>query len=37
MLNAAYHFACPIYYAEHPEFLKSVIQDSEEELAKVHK
>ena len=37
MLNAAYHFACPIYYAEHPEFLNSVIQVSEEELAKVHK
>jgi len=37
MLNAAYHFACPIYYAEHPEFLKSVIQVSEEELSKVHK
>lgn len=37
MLNTAYHFACPIYYAEHPEFLKSVIQVSEEELSKVHK
>jgi uncharacterized protein (TIGR02466 family) len=37
MLNAAYHFACPIYYAEHPEFLNSVSQVSEEELAKAHK
>ncbi len=37
MLNTAYHFACPIYYAEHPEFLNSVSQVSEEELAKAHK
>lgn len=35
-LNVAYHFPCPIYLIERPDFLKEVIEVSEEALAVRH-
>jgi uncharacterized protein (TIGR02466 family) len=36
-LNVAFHFPCPIYLIERPDFLKSVMEVSEESLAAQHK
>lgn len=36
-LNVAFHFPCPIYLIERPDFLKSVTEVSEESLAQQHK
>ena len=36
-LQVAYHFPCPIYLIERPDFLKSVTEVSEESLAEQHK
>jgi len=35
-LQAAFHFPCPIYLIERPDFLASVMEVSEESLAKQH-
>ena len=35
-LDVAYHFPCPIYLIERPDFLASVMEVSEESLAKQH-
>lgn len=36
-LEVAFHFACPIYLIERPDFLASVTEVSEESLAQQHK
>lgn len=36
-LNVAFHFPCPIYLIERPDFIGSVTQVSEESLAQQHK
>ena len=36
-LNVAFHFPCPIYLIERPDFLESVTEVSEESLAAQHK
>ena len=36
-LQAVYHFPCPIYLIERPDFLKSVLKVSNESLMKKHK
>ena len=36
-LNVAFHFPCPIYLIERPDFLASVTEVSEEALAAQHK